>query len=105
MAGLIPQTFIDTLLEQIDIVDIIDERVKLKKSGRNYTARCPFHDEKTPSFSVNQEKQFYYCFGCGASGNAIGFMMNYENIDFPKAIESLSNSLGLEVPQGYLWIY
>ena len=99
MAGRIPQTFIDTLLEQIDIVDVIDGRVKLKKSGRNYTARCPFHDEKTPSFSVNQEKQFYYCFGCGASGNAIGFIMNYENIDFPKAIESLSNSLGLEVPQ------
>ncbi len=99
MAGLIPQTFIDTLLEQIDIVDVIDGRVKLKKSGRNYTARCPFHDEKTPSFSVNQEKQFYYCFGCGASGNAIGFIMNYENIDFPKAIESLASSLGLEVPQ------
>ena len=99
MAGLIPQTFIDTLLEQIDIVDVIDGRVKLKKSGRNYTARCPFHDEKTPSFSVNQEKQFYYCFGCGASGNAIGFIMNYENIDFPKAVESLSSSLGLEVPQ------
>ena len=99
MAGRIPQTFIDTLLEQIDIVDVIDGRVKLKKSGRNYSARCPFHDEKTPSFSVNQEKQFYYCFGCGASGNAIGFIMNYENIDFPKAIESLSNSLGLEVPQ------
>jgi len=99
MAGLIPQTFIDTLLEQIDIVDVIDGRVKLKKSGRNYTARCPFHDEKTPSFSVNQEKQFYYCFGCGASGNAIGFIMNYENTDFPKAIESLANTLGLEIPQ------
>ena len=99
MAGRIPQMFIDTLLEQIDIVDVIDGRVKLKKSGRNYTARCPFHDEKTPSFSVNQEKQFYYCFGCGASGNAIGFIMNYENIDFPKAIENLANALGLEVPQ------
>ena len=99
MAGLIPQTFIDKLLDQIDIVDVVDRRVKLKKSGKNYSARCPFHDEKTPSFSVNQEKQFYYCFGCGASGNVIGFLINYENADFPQAIKILADSLGLEVPQ------
>lgn len=99
MAGLIPQNFIDELLDRIDIVEVIDRRVPLKKSGRNYTACCPFHDEKTPSFSVNQEKQFYYCFGCGAGGNAIGFLMDYERMDFPRAVESLADNAGLEVPR------
>ncbi|MEM9315100.1 MAG: CHC2 zinc finger domain-containing protein, partial [Pseudomonadota bacterium] len=93
MAGRIPQTFIDDLLDRTDIVDVIDRRVKLKKTGKNYSARCPFHDEKTPSFSVNPEKQFYYCFGCGAGGNAIGFVMDYENIDFPQAVENLAGAL------------
>ena len=74
MAGLIPQSFIDDLLDRVDIIDVIDRRVKLKKSGKNYMACCPFHQEKTPSFSVNAEKQFYYCFGCGAGGNALGFV-------------------------------
>ena len=87
MAGRIPQAFIDTLLDRTDIVEVIDRRVKLKKTGKNYSARCPFHDEKTPSFSVNPDKQFYYCFGCGAGGNAIGFVMDYDNVDFPQAIE------------------
>jgi DNA primase len=99
MAGRIPQTFIDDLLDRLDIVEVIDRRVKLKKSGRNFTACCPFHDEKTPSFSVNQEKQFYYCFGCGAGGNAIGFLMDYERMDFPGAVSSLADSAGLEVPR------
>jgi DNA primase len=99
MAGLIPQAFLDDLLDRVDIVEVIDRRVKLKKSGKNYTARCPFHDEKTPSFSVNQEKQFYYCFGCGAGGNALGFVMDYENLDFPQAVETLASSAGLEVPR------
>ena len=99
MAGRIPQAFLDDLLERVDIVEVIDRRVKLKKSGKNYTARCPFHDEKTPSFSVNPEKQFFYCFGCGAGGNAMGFVMDYENIDFPRAVESLASSVGLEVPR------
>jgi DNA primase len=99
MAGRIPQSFIDDLLDRLDIVEIIDRRVSLKKSGRNYTACCPFHDEKTPSFSVNQEKQFYYCFGCGAGGNAAGFIMDYERMDFPQAIETLADSAGLEVPR------
>tara|TARA_R110002110_G_C13470397_1_gene720578 strand:+ start:58278 stop:60212 length:1935 start_codon:yes stop_codon:yes gene_type:complete len=99
MAGLIPQTFLDNLLDRVDIVEVIDRRVKLKKSGKNYSARCPFHDEKTPSFSVNPEKQFYYCFGCGAGGNALGFVMDYENIDFPQAVESLASSVGLQVPR------
>lgn len=99
MAGTIPQPFIDDLLERIDIVDVIDSRVKLKKGGKNYSACCPFHDEKTPSFSVSPDKQFYYCFGCGASGNSIGFIMDYERINFPEAIESLAKVAGLEVPR------
>lgn len=99
MAGRIPQQFIDDLLDRLDIVDVIDRRVKLKKTGKNYSARCPFHDEKTPSFSVNPEKQFYYCFGCGAGGNALGFVMDYENIDFPQAVDNLAGTVGLEVPR------
>jgi DNA primase len=99
MAGRIPQAFLDDLLERVDIVEVIDRRVKLRKTGKNYTARCPFHDEKTPSFSVNPEKQFYYCFGCGAGGNALGFVMDYENLDFPRAVETLASSAGLEVPR------
>ena len=83
MAGRIPQSFIDDLLDRLDIVEVIDRRVSLKKNGRNFTACCPFHEEKTPSFSVNQEKQFYYCFGCGAGGNALGFIMDYERITSP----------------------
>ena len=99
MAGLIPQAFLDDLLDRIDIVEVIDRRVKLKKTGKNYSARCPFHDEKTPSFSVNPDKQFYYCFGCGAGGNALGFVMDYENVDFPQAVETLAGSAGLSVPR------
>ena len=82
MAGLIPQSFIDEVLDRTDIVDIISSRVQLKKAGKNYSACCPFHEEKTPSFTVTQEKQFYHCFGCGASGNAIGFLMEYERLEF-----------------------
>jgi len=99
MAGRIPQSFIDDVLERTDIVELIDQRVKLKRTGRNYSARCPFHDEKTPSFSVNPERQFYYCFGCGAGGNALGFLMEYERLDFVGAIESLANRAGLQVPR------
>ncbi|MDZ7785238.1 MAG: DNA primase [Halioglobus sp.] len=99
MAGRIPQAFLDDLLDRVDIVEVIDRRVKLKKSGKNYTARCPFHDEKTPSFSVNPDKQFYYCFGCGAGGNAIGFLMDYDNVEFPQAVETLAAGQGLEVPR------
>ena len=99
MAGLIPQSFIDNLLSRTDIVDVVDQRVPLKKQGNNYTACCPFHQEKTPSFSVNQERQFYYCFGCGAGGNAIGFIMDYDKVDFPIAVETLAKDAGLEVPQ------
>jgi len=99
MAGLIPQSFINELLARVDLVEQIDRRIGLKKAGRNYTARCPFHDEKTPSFSVNPDKQFYYCFGCGASGNAISFLMEYEGQDFVSAVEALASEQGMEVPR------
>ncbi len=99
MAGIIPRSFIDDLLARLDIVDVIDTRVKLKKQGKNYGACCPFHNEKTPSFSVSQEKQFYHCFGCGVHGNAIDFLMEYERLEFVEAIEELASSLGLDVPR------
>lgn len=99
MAGLIPQAFIDDLLSRSDIVDVIDKRVTLKKTGANYSALCPFHKEKSPSFSVQPERQFYYCFGCGAGGNAIGFIMNFDQVDFPEAVEKLARDNGMEVPR------
>lgn len=99
MAGHIPRQFIDDLLARLDIVDVIDARVKLKKQGKNYGACCPFHNEKTPSFSVSQEKQFYHCFGCGVHGNAIDFLMEYERLDFVETIEELASLVGAEVPR------
>lgn len=99
MAGLIPRIFIDDLLARIDIVDVIASRVDLKKAGKNYTALCPFHHEKTPSFSVNSSKQFYYCFGCGATGNALKFVTEFDHLDFVDAVEELASPLGLEVPR------
>ncbi|MGI9288618.1 MAG: DNA primase [Pseudomonadales bacterium] len=99
MPGRIPQEFIDQLLDRVDIVDVIDSRVNLRKSGRNFMACCPFHDEKTPSFSVQPEKQFYHCFGCGAGGNAIGFLMEYERLEFPLAVEQLAAKCGMQVPR------
>lgn len=99
MAGLIPQAFIDDLLSRSDIVDVIDKRVSLKKTGKNYSACCPFHQEKTPSFSVQPERQFYYCFGCGVGGNAIGFIMNFDQVEFPEAVETLARDAGMEVPR------
>lgn len=99
MAGKIPTQFIDDLLNRIDVVDVINRRVPLKKAGRDFQARCPFHDEKTPSFTVSQQKQFYHCFGCGAHGSAIGFLMEYENLGFVEAVEELAHAAGLEVPR------
>jgi DNA primase len=99
MSGRIPQHFIDDLLARADIVDLIDRHVPLKKTGTNYSARCPFHTEKTPSFSVNRNKQFYYCFGCGASGNAVGFLMAFSHLDYVEAIEDLARFVGVEVPR------
>ncbi|MGL4319167.1 MAG: DNA primase [Pseudomonas sp.] len=99
MAGLIPQSFIDDLLNRTDIVEVVSSRIQLKKAGKNYTACCPFHKEKTPSFSVSPDKQFYYCFGCGAGGNALGFVMDHDSLDFPLAIEELAKRAGMEVPR------
>ena len=99
MAGSIPQQFIDDLLSRVDIIDVVNSRVPLKRAGTEYKACCPFHDEKTPSFTVSQSKQFYHCFGCGAHGTAIGFLMDYDGLSFPDAIEDLANSLGLAVPR------
>jgi len=99
MAAYIPQNFIDDLLARADIVDVIGAKVTLKKTGKNYSGLCPFHQEKTPSFTVEPDKQFYYCFGCGKGGNAIGFVMDFDNIDYPQAIESLASSMGLEIPR------
>ena len=99
MAGRIPQQFIDELLSRIDIVDVIDARIPLRKAGRDYQARCPFHEEKTPSFTVSQTKQFYHCFGCGAHGSAISFLMEYDHMDFIEAIKDLAKQAGMELPQ------
>ena len=98
MAGRIPQPFIDDLLNRIDIVDIIESRVPLRKAGRDFQGLCPFHTEKTPSFTVSQVKQFYHCFGCGAHGTAISFLMEYERLDFIDAIKSLAQRCGLALP-------
>ena len=99
MASLIPQSFIDELLNRVDIVDVVDRRVTLRKAGKNHTACCPFHQEKTPSFSVQPEKQFFYCFGCGAGGNAIGFIQKFHNLGFPEAVEALARDAGVDVPR------
>jgi DNA primase len=98
MRGRIPDKFIDELLARVDIVDVIQERVPLKKAGRDWSARCPFHDERSPSFTVSPTKQFYHCFGCGAHGSAIGFLMNYDRLEFPDAVEELASRAGLKVP-------
>jgi DNA primase len=97
--GLIPDSFIEELLGRVDIVEVIERRVPLRKAGREYQARCPFHDEKTPSFTVSPQKQFYHCFGCGAHGSAIGFLMNYEGLEFVDAVEDLARLAGLQVPR------
>ncbi|MGD8346847.1 MAG: CHC2 zinc finger domain-containing protein, partial [Lysobacterales bacterium] len=99
MGGLIPESFIAELLGRIDIVDVIERRVPLKRAGREFQACCPFHDEKTPSFTVSPQKQFYHCFGCGAHGSAIGFLMNFEGLEFVDAVEELARQAGLEVPR------
>ncbi len=98
-SGRIPREFIDDLLTRADIVDVINARVPLKKKGREFTACCPFHNEKTPSFTVSPNKQFYHCFGCGVHGSAISFLMEYEHLDFVEAIESLADSMGVPVPR------
>ena len=99
MSGLIPQPFIDELLSRTDLVELIDGYVPLKKRGNSFIACCPFHSEKTPSFNVVAKKQFYHCFGCGVSGNAISFVMSYLNQSFTDAITTLASRLGMQVPR------
>jgi DNA primase len=99
MAGKIPQDFIDDLIARADIVEVIGRRVQLKKAGREFKACCPFHDEKSPSFTVSPGKGFYHCFGCGAHGTAIGFLMEFDHMSFVDAIESLAGSMGVDVPR------
>jgi len=97
--GLIPQTFIDELIARADIVEVIGSRVALKKAGREYKACCPFHNEKTASFWVSPTKQFYHCFGCGANGTVLRFLMEHDHMPFPEAVEELATRLGLDVPR------
>jgi DNA primase len=99
MTGRIPDSFIEELLARTDIVEVVERRVELKRAGAEFQARCPFHDEKTPSFTVSPKKQFYHCFGCGAHGSAIGFLMQYEGFEFLDAVEELARSAGLQVPR------
>jgi len=98
MPGRIPERFIDELLTRVDIIDVVQQRVPLKRAGREWSARCPFHDERSPSFTVSPAKQFFHCFGCGAHGSAIKFLMDYDRLEFPDAVEELAQSVGLKVP-------
>ncbi|MGH8176884.1 MAG: CHC2 zinc finger domain-containing protein, partial [Steroidobacter sp.] len=99
MSGRIPQHFIDELIARADIVELIGSRVPLKKQGKEFKACCPFHGEKTPSFTVVPDKQFYHCFGCGAHGTALGFLMDHDHLSFVEAVEDLAARVGLEVPR------
>ena len=99
MTGRIPQPFIDEVVARSDIVELIGARVPLKKAGREYKACCPFHNEKSPSFSVSPDKQFFHCFGCGAHGTVIGFLMQYEKMEFIDAVADLAQRAGLELPR------
>ena len=99
MAGRIPQPFIDEIIARADLVELIGTRVELKKAGREFKGLCPFHGEKTPSFTVSPDKGFFHCFGCGAHGTALGFLMDYDNLSFVEAVEALAETVGLEVPR------
>src|SRR5579872_4349045 len=99
VTGMIPQTFIDELIARADIVEVIGSRVQLKKAGREFKACCPFHNEKSASFWVSPEKQFYHCFGCGAHGTVLRFLMEHDRMAFPEAVEELASRLGLEIPR------
>jgi DNA primase len=99
MSGLIPKQFIVDLIDRADVVEVVGRRVQLKKAGKEFKACCPFHDEKTPSFTVSPSKGFYHCFGCGAHGNALDFLMEYDHMEFVEAVESLAQTMGIEVPR------
>ena len=96
---MIPHSFIEDLLARVDVVDVVESYVPLKRSGSNFSARCPFHNEKTPSFTVSQTKQFYHCFGCGAHGTAISFLMEYQGMGFVDAVKELAMRVGMTVPE------
>src|SRR6188474_1787876 len=96
---MISQSFIQELLDRTDIVDVIERDIPLRRAGANYSACCPFHSEKSPSFTVSPTKQFYHCFGCGAHGNAIGFVMEYSGLAYPEAIRALAETVGMQVPE------
>lgn len=98
MSGMIPQRFVEDLLDRVDLAELVGSRITLKKAGASYKARCPFHDEKTPSFNVRPDKGFYHCFGCGAHGDAISFVREFEGMGFTEAVEELARRVGLEVP-------
>ncbi|MBU1558324.1 MAG: DNA primase, partial [Gammaproteobacteria bacterium] len=102
MSPRLPQSFIDEVLSRVDILSIIESRVPLKKSGANYSACCPFHQEKTPSFMVSPSKQIFHCFGCGKGGTAISFLMEYEHLNFMEVIELLAAQTGLELPKEHV---
>ena len=97
--GLIPNDVINQVIERSDIVEIIGNYTALKKAGRNFKALCPFHNEKTPSFVVNPDKQIFHCFGCGVGGNAVGFLMRQEHMEFPEALRFLANKAGVVIPE------
>jgi len=99
---MIPESFIQEVLNRTDVVDVIDKRVQLKKAGANFVACCPFHQEKSPSFSVSPSKQFYHCFGCGAHGSAITFLIEFEGLTFVEAVHQIASSLGLTVPNEHI---
>src|SRR3954462_5800941 len=96
---MIPQSFIQDLLNRVDIVDVVESQVPLKRAGANYAARCPFHSEKSPSFTVSQTKQFYHCFGCGKNGNAISFLMEHAGMNFVEAVKDLAGQYAMQVPE------
>ena len=99
MPELIPQDFIDDLVQRIDVVEVISNRVEIKKAGKEYKGLCPFHTEKTPSFTVSQDKGFYHCFGCGAHGTALGFLIDFDRLTFIEAIEELAKIAGVTIPR------
>ena len=98
MPELIPQDFIDDLVQRIDVVEVIGNRIEIKKAGKEYKGLCPFHTEKTPSFTVSQDKGFYHCFGCGAHGTALGFLIDFDRLTFIEAIEELAKIAGITIP-------
>lgn len=99
MAGRLPENILEDILSRVDIVEVVSGYIPLKRAGRNFRALCPFHQEKTPSFMVSPDRQIYHCFGCGESGNAFNFLMQYERLEFLEAVEALAKKVGISLPQ------